>query len=190
MGDCAQLDGLKTAVVSAGSRVNENDASTLNSYQAAVTNLQNKINDCMNNGPLREIGILQQEIIGLQAEIKTEKTELDIARARHEAVMGGEKKVSDYQGVSAQLGFFKPLRETSVAVLIGLGIFLIFLSIYVLGVMAKGGPVSGALNAGFGAAGAGFFAGFDKRSFLYGVGVVGVVVGTLAYFGLYGKRLN
>jgi hypothetical protein len=40
------------------------------------------------------------------------------------------------------------------------------------------------------AAGAGFFADFDKRSFLYGVGMVGIVVGALSYFGVYGKSLQ
>jgi hypothetical protein len=189
MGDCAQLDGLKTAAASAGGKVNVNVKNSVDSYQTAVTNLQNKINSCMNNGPLKEIGGLQQDILTLQGDIKAEKTELDIARARHDAIMGGEKKVSDYQGVSAMLGFFKPLRESSVAVLIALGIFLVFLSIYVLSFMSKsGGAAVAAYNSGLGLGST--FAGFDKRSFLYGVGVVGVIVGTLAYFGLYGKRLN
>ena len=185
MSGCTQLNGLKNdATAKKGGQ--------LNAYQNAVTNFETAINNCMNSGPLIEIGVLQRDILEKQRSIKEERNELDIARTRHEAIMGGEKKVSDYQGVSARLGFFKPIRETSVAVLIGLGIFLIFLALYVVGIMGRGGvPASSAFNSGTGAGVlGGLLVGFDKRAFLYGVGVVAVVVGTLAYFGLYGKRLN
>jgi hypothetical protein len=191
MSSCAQLEGLKNEVQT--KKNNLSSTSTypeFQSYQAAVTNFESAISNCMDNGPLNQIGTLQQEIIELQKHNKTAQTELDIARTRHEAVMGGEKKVSDYQGVSAMLGFFKPLRESSVAVLIALGIFLIFLAIYVLSFLSKGGDVAANVSMSGLNSGAGLFAGFDKRSFLYGVGVVAVVVGTLAYFGLYGKGLN
>ncbi len=140
----------------------------------------------MDNGPLQEIGTLQQDILAKQSKLKEKKEELDIARTRHEALMSGEKKVSDYQGVSGQLGFYKPLRETSVPVLISIGLFLIFAAVYAFSILTRGPQ---ALNTSA-AAGVGFFADFDKRSFLYGVGVVGIVVGTLAYFGVYGKRLQ
>ena len=193
MSSCAQLEGLKTEAQKKKTEFTalENpDAGQLGSYQAVVTNFETAISNCMNNGPLKEIGTLQQELLSLQGDIKTAQTELDIARTRLEAVLGGAKKVSDYQGVSARLGFFKPLRESSVAVLIALGIFLIFLAIYVLSFLSKGGDVAANVSMSGLNSGAGFFAGFDKKSFLYGVGVVGIVVGTLAYFGVYGKRLN
>lgn len=192
MSSCAQLEGLKTEAQKKKTEfavLEKPSDAQLGTYQAVVTNFENAISNCMDSGPLKEIGTLQQELLTLQGHIKTAKNELDIARTRHEAVMGGAKKVSDYQGVSARLGFFKPLRESSVAVLIALGIFLIFLAIYVLSFLSKGGDVA-ANVVGFNSGAAGFFAGFDKKSFLYGVGVVGVVVGTLAYFGVYGKRLN
>ncbi len=188
MSSCAQLDGLKREAAVKKNIANP-DAGQLGDYQTVVTNFESAISNCMNSGPLKEIGGLQQDILDLQKEIKTAEMELDIARTRHEAVIGGVKKVSDYQGVSAQLGFFKPLRESSVAVLIALGNFLIFLGVYIHGFLSKG--EIGAVNvSGFNSGVAGLFAGFDKRSFLYGVGVVAVVVGTLAYFGVYGKRLN
>jgi hypothetical protein len=190
MSSCGQLEGLKIEADRKKAIANPS-AGQLGDYQTVVRNFESAISNCMNSGPLKDIGTIQQEIIELQAEIKESKTELDIARTRHEAVMGGEKKVSDYQGISAMLGFFKPLRESSVAVLIALGIFLIFLAIYVLGFLSKGGDVAANVSmSGLNSGAAGLFAGFDKLSFLYGVGVVGVVVGTLAYFGVYGKRLN
>jgi len=189
MGDCAQLESLKNEANNKKAIQSPND-SDLGSYEFVVRNFETAISNCMDSGPLKQIGTLQQEIIGLQGELKTAQTELDIARTRHEAVMGGAKKVSDYQGVSARLGFFKPLRESSVAVLIALGIFLIFLAIYVLSFLSKGGNVAANVSMSGLNSGADFFADFDKKSFLYGVGVVGVVVGTLAYFGVYGKGLN
>ena len=192
MSSCAQLEDKKTDAIREKPITNDDkgDFNKVISYQEAVAAFESAITSCKDDGPLKEIGTLQQDIIGLQGELKTVQTELDIARTRHEAVMGGEKKVSDYQGVSAMLGFFKPLRESSVAVLIALGIFLIFLAIYVLSFLTKGGDVAANVTMSGLNSGAGFFAGFDKKSFLYGVGVVGVVVGTLAYFGVYGKGLN
>ena len=187
MCDIGSLPTKRSAAAIQKMSATENDNSA---YQSTVNTFESAINNCMNSGPLKEIGEKQQRILNIQGGIKTAKNDLDIARTRHEAVLGAEKKVSDYQGVSAQLGGFKPIREGSVAVLIGLGIFLIFLALYVVGMMQGGGAAAAATSAfnTYGM-GAGLFAGFNKRSFLYGVGAVAVVVGTLAYFGVYGKRL-
>jgi hypothetical protein len=182
MSSCTFTNEL-SAATSAKTSATAEDYTT---YQNAVNALETAIGNCMNNGPLQQIGTLQQDILAKQSKLKEKKEELDIARTRHEALMSGEKKVSDYQGVSGQLGFYKPLRETSVPVLISVGLFLIFGAVYAFSILTRGPQ---ALNSGA-ALGAGFFADFDKRSFLYGVGVVGIVVGALAYFGVYGKRLQ
>jgi hypothetical protein len=158
----------------------------LNDYQTAVNNLQDAVNACMDTGSLQTVGQQQLNNLAAQKTLKELKEDLDIARTRHEALMSGEKKVSDYQGVSGRLGFYKPLRESSVPVLISVGLFLIFAAVYAFSIMTRGPQ---ALNSSA-AAGAGFLADFDKRSFLYGVGVVGIVVGALAYFGVYGKGIN
>ncbi len=183
MSGCANLNDLKNSAIMA-----QNNARSDNfgEYQNTVTALQTAMNNCMNNGTLKQIGTLQQDILTKQKTLKDKSEELDIARTRHEALMSGEKKVSDYQGVSGRLGFYKPLRESSVPVLISVGLFLIFAAVYAFSIMTRGPQ---ALNSSA-VAGVGFFADFDKRSFLYGVGVVAIVVGTLSYFGVYGKSLQ
>jgi hypothetical protein len=183
MSGCNTLENLKnTAVSTKGTATNDN----YSDYQTAVNTLQEAVNNCMDTGVVQQVGAAGQGILADQKTLKQLKEDLDIARTRHEALMSGEKKVSDYQGVSGRLGFYKPLRESSVPVLISVGLFLIFAAVYAFSIMTRGPQ---ALNTSA-VAGAGFFADFDKQSFLYGVGVVGIVVGTLAYFGVYGKRLQ
>ena len=183
MSGCNDLNNLKNTA--ATEQRNASDLQ-LTAYQTAVNNLQAAMTNCTTNGSLIQIGTLQQDILRKQKKLKDESEHLDIARTRHEALMSGEKKVSDYQGVSGRLGFYKPLRESSVPVLISVGLFLIFAAVYAFSIMTRGPQ---ALNSSA-VAGAGFFADFDKRSFLYGVGVVGIVVGALSYFGVYGKSLQ
>lgn len=186
MSGCADLNTLKNSAASAMPTGQTPSDVQLTAYQSAVSALQTAMNNCTTNGPLKLIGTLQQDILTKQKTLKDKNEELDIARTRHEALMSGEKKVSDYQGVSGRLGFYKPIRESSVPVLISVGLFLIFAAVYAFSIMTRGPQ---ALNSSA-VAGAGFFADFDKRSFLYGVGVVGIVVGALSYFGVYGKSLQ
>lgn len=186
MSGCNALENLKNLAASAVPTAQTPSANDLTAYQTAVNNLQEAVNKCMDTGVVQQVGAVGQGILADQKTLKQLKEDLDIARTRHEALMSGEKKVSDYQGVSGRLGFYKPLRESSVPVLISVGLFLIFAAVYAFSIMTRGPQ---ALNS-TAIAGAGFFADFDKRSFLYGVGVVGIVVGALSYFGVYGKSLQ
>ena len=182
MSGCNGLENLKNLAASAQGNASDTNFS---SYQAAVNNLQNAINICMDTGVVQQVGDAAQGILADQKTLKELKEDLDIARTRHEALMSGEKKVSDYQGVSGKLGFYKPLRESSVPVLISVGLFVIFAAVYAFSILTRGPQAVAGVSGGLG-----FFADFDKRSFIYGVGVVGIVVGALSYFGVYGKRIQ
>jgi hypothetical protein len=180
MSSCTVLDASRNSVRQTYTSKSSLTKEQENAYQTAVNNLQTAVDGCMNNGPLKEIAGLQQDILRIQQQITNKEKELDIAHTRHSSVMDAEKKVSDYQGVSAILGIYHPIRKTSVPILIVLGIFLVIFSIYVLSFMSSG-DVS---------VSSGFFPDFDRRSFLYGVGMVALIVGVLAYFGVYGRRVQ
>jgi hypothetical protein len=137
---------------------------------------------------LTSIGELQTEIADLKKKSVEKQEDVETAESRHNSIVKSEKIVSDYQGISARLGIMRPIHETSVSLLIGLGIFLTLASVYFGYSMLS--PTS-VMNIGAaGAAGAsatGFIANFDKKAFLMGVGFVALLVGILSYLGVYGR---
>jgi hypothetical protein len=158
----------------------------LKGIENSVKELENYMKECKSDRSITtEMGVLQQEIIELQKHVAEKEQDVETAKARHDTIDGSLKKVSDYQGFSARLGFLKPIHETSVSILIGLGIFLIIASIYVGYTMfGQAGAVAGApLNTSY----SGFLGNFDKKAFLLGVGAVVIVVAVLSWLGLYGR---
>jgi hypothetical protein len=155
----------------------------LKGIENSVKELENYMKECKSDRSITtEIGVLQQDIIELQKHIAEKEQDVETAKARHDTIDGSLKKASDYQGVSARLGFLKPIHETSVSILIGLGIFLIIASIYI-GYTMFGAAGAGPTNTSY----SGFLVNFDKKAFLYGVGAVVVVVAVLSWLGLYGR---
>jgi hypothetical protein len=156
----------------------------LKGIENSVKELENYMKECKSDRSITtEIGVLQQDIMELQKHVAEKEQDVETAKARHDTIDGSLKKVSDYQGISARLGFLKPIHETSVSILIGLGIFLIIASIYV-GYTMFGPAGSGlATNTSY----SGFLVNFDKKAFLLGVGAVVVVVAVLSWLGLYGR---
>lgn len=158
----------------------------LKSIDGAVKELETYIKQCRSDRSITsQIGELQQDIMDLQKHVAEKEQDVETAKARHDIIDTRDKKVSDYQGVSARLGFLKPIHETSVSILIGLGIFLIIASIYVGYTMFS---PSGLANVGLANTSySGFLGNFDKKAFLLGVGSVVVVVVVLSWAGLYGR---
>jgi len=155
----------------------------LKGIENSVKELENYMKECKSDRSITtEIGVLQQDIIELQKHVAEKEQDVETAKARHDTIDGSLKKTSDYQGVSARLGFLKPIHETSVSILIGLGIFLIIASIYI-GYTMFGPAGSGPTNTSY----SGFLVNFDKKAFLFGVGAVVVVVAVLSWLGLYGR---
>ena len=135
---------------------------------------------------LTSIGELQEEIPKLKKKIAEKQQDVETAESRHNSIVKSEKIVSDYQGISARLGIMRPIHETSVSILIGLGIFLSLVSVYFGYSMLSPASI---MNVGVSgsASAAGFIANFDKKAFLMGVGFVAFLVGILSYLGLYGR---
>ena len=156
----------------------------LKSIDGAVKELETYIKQCRSDRSITsQIGELQQEIMDLQKHVAEKEQDVETAKARHDIIDTRDKKVSDYQGVSARLGFLKPIHETSVSILIGIGIFLIIASIYVGYTMFSPAGLNSAINTSHN----GFLGNFDKKAFLLGVGSVVVVVVVLSWAGLYGR---
>lgn len=156
----------------------------LTSIEGTVKKLEGYVKDCRSDRSITsQIGMLQQDIMDLQKHVAEKEQDVETAKARHDIIDTRDKKVSDYQGVSARLGFLKPIHETSVSILIGLGIFLIITSIYVGYSMFSPAGLNSAINTSY----SGFLGNFDKKAFLLGVGSVVVVVVVLSWAGLYGR---
>jgi hypothetical protein len=178
-------------VKSAANAVNVDDAA-YNRYKAAfdsasteVAKLENYVKgNCATTASttLTTIGEFQTEIADLKTKTAEKQQDVETAESRHNSIVKSEKSVSDYQGISARLGIMRPIHETSVSLLIGIGIFLTLASVY-LGYSILS-PVS-VMNTSTGASG--FFANFDKKAFLLGVASITLLVGILSYLGIYGR---
>ena len=150
-----------------------------------VAKLENYVkNNCATTATstLSTIGEFQKDIADLKTKTAEKQQDVETAESRHNSIVKSEKTVSDYQGISARLGIMRPIHETSVSLLIGIGIFLTLASVY-LGYSILS-PVS-VMNTSTGASG--FFANFDKKAFLLGVSSVAFLVGILSYLGIYGR---
>jgi len=168
----------------------QTDVARYNTYDGELKGIENSVKEleqymkeCKSDRSITtEMGVLQQDIMELQKHVAEKEQDVETAKTRHDTIDGSLKKVSDYQGISARLGFLKPIHETSVSILIGLGIFLIIASIYV-GYTMFGQAPAGPTNTSY----SGFLGNFDKKAFLLGVGAVVIVVAVLSWLGLYGR---
>lgn len=81
---------------------------------------------------LRNISGLESNIRQLKIDLKTSKQDLDIAKSRQESVQNAPINQSYFQGIAGKIGFTRPLKPTSVALLMGLGFFIFFVSCLIL----------------------------------------------------------
>lgn len=178
-------------VKSATNAVNVDDGlyarykTAFDSASTEIAKLENYVkNNCATTATstLSTIGEFQKDIADLKTKTVEKQQDVETAESRHNSIVKSEKSVSDYQGISARLGIMRPIHETSVSLLIGIGIFLTLASVY-LGYSILS-PVS-VMNTSTGASG--FFANFDKKAFLLGVASVAFLVGILSYLGIYGR---
>lgn len=81
---------------------------------------------------LGNISGLESTVEGLKRELKISQQDLDIAKSRQESVQNAPINQSYFQGVSGKIGFTRPLKPTSVALLMSLGFFIFFVSCLIL----------------------------------------------------------
>jgi tetrahydromethanopterin S-methyltransferase subunit B len=77
---------------------------------------------------LQQVGQLRNSIATLEKELKDAKQDLDVSATRQHNVQHPRQEVSFYQGISSNLGFTRPIKTTSVAFLLGFGLFILFLT--------------------------------------------------------------
>jgi hypothetical protein len=142
---------------------------------------------------LREVGSIQQKIIQSKKELEEAASDADTSLTRQYAIERPREELSWYQGFSGKIGFTKPLRHTSVAFMIGLGLLLLFLSALMLKEFfsVSQGPIPSMQGAtgGFGD----IFSVFtDARfiSILMGMAIALVVILVLTIRGYLGKNLR
>jgi hypothetical protein len=78
------------------------------------------------------INRLETDIIDKKKELKQSEQDLDIALSRQRSIETAPIDQSYLQGFSGRIGFTRPLKPTSVALLMGLGFFIFFVSCLIL----------------------------------------------------------
>jgi len=142
---------------------------------------------------LQEVGTLQQSILKSKKELESLTQDVDTSLSRQYSIEHPRQELSWHQGFSAKMGFTKPLYQTSVACMIGLGILLLFLSTLMLrdffstsqgAIPAPSGSIDGM--------GSVFSVFTDSRflSLLTGVSLSLIVIVVLSVKGYFGKNLR
>jgi hypothetical protein len=73
---------------------------------------------------LQDLGDKQTSLSDLKKSLETINQEYDIAKSRQDSVKNADKEQSFFQGFSAMVGFTKPIKKLSVALLMGIGFFI------------------------------------------------------------------
>ena len=139
---------------------------------------------------LQQIGDAGTQIATLEKELQIAKQDADTSRARQVEVEKPRQNLSWYQGFAGRIGFTKPLHIVSVPVLIGFGVFLLFLSGLLLREFfapATSGFVPDSYSSGS------IFEFFTDSRFyavLAGLVFVSIVLGILSWRGYFGYQLN
>jgi len=163
-------------------------------YSGLIRDLTQKINQFAQNAniteQLREVGQVSSDIATLEKELQNAKQDADTSRARQVQVEKPRENLSWYQGFGGQIGFTKPLHLTSVPILIGFGVFLLFLSGLLLREFFS--PAIPSLIPNTYTAGSVFEFFTDSRFYavLGGLFFVCVVLGILAWKGYFGYQLK
>lgn len=109
---------------------------SLKGYQTFNSQLSKQLQDETNasdiTNSLQEYERKKNILDSLNTKLEEVKNDLDIAKSRQESIPRAHLDQSFQQGVSGKLGFLRPLKPISVALLLGLGIFLFFVSVLIL----------------------------------------------------------
>jgi len=137
---------------------------------------------------LKSVGSIQQSIVKLEKELEDTDQDVDTSLTRQSTVEHPRQELSWYQGFGGKLGFRKPLHQTSIAFMIGVGLLLFFFSTLMLREFFI--PADGVAPP---STDGGIFAVFTDSRFIStiaGVLIVMVVLVVLTYKGYVGKNLR
>jgi hypothetical protein len=74
------------------------------------------------------INTVKDNILTAQSNLTQSQIDLDISTSRQDSITTSTKDHSYVQGLSGNLGFTRPIKPTSVALLIGIGFFILFVT--------------------------------------------------------------
>jgi len=77
---------------------------------------------------VRTINTVKDNILTAQSNLTQSQIDLDISTSRQDSITTSTKDQSYVQGLSGKLGFTRPIKPTSVALLIGIGFFIFFVT--------------------------------------------------------------
>lgn len=133
---------------------------------------------------LRQVGQLKQDIVNLEKDLEQAKQDASTSRSRQGSVERHRQDISFYQGFGGGIGFLKPLKPTTVPILIGTGVLFLILSVLMLREFTKGDTETATEISGL------FGTLSSSRAIAFGGGFVFtlVLVGTIAWFGYFGSK--
>jgi hypothetical protein len=114
------------------------DANTMiNSYQNLSKEMTSALKEyngltAAQSGAITSMGNSQTTLQDKIKQLKESQQDLDIATSRQESVTKASTEHSYIQGFAGYIGFTRPLKPTSVALLMGLGFFIFFVTYLIL----------------------------------------------------------
>lgn len=139
---------------------------------------------------LRQVGEAGSQIATLEKDLKLTKQDADTSRTRQVEVEKPRQNLSWYQGFGGRIGFTKPLHIVSVPVLIGFGLFLLFLSGLLLREFFAPGVPSFVPDTYSSGSIFEFFTDSRFYAVLAGATFVSVMLGILGWNGYFGHQLK
>jgi hypothetical protein len=162
-------------------------------YSGLIRDLTQKINQFAQsanlNDQLRQLGDLSSQIATLEKEVQNAKQDADTSRARQVDIEKPRQDLSWYQGFGGRIGFTKPLHLTSVPILIGFGVFLLFLSGLLMREFFSPAATSYIPNTYSSGSIFEFFTDSRFYAVLAGIAFVSIVLGILAWKGYFGYQV-
>jgi hypothetical protein len=149
------------------------------------------VNDSSVDNKIIEVGKLDDSIKTLQNNLETAKHDLEVSRTRQKNIQESEKETTLYQGFSGKIGFIRPLKKSSVPILIALGITMVLFTALLLKEFFA--PTAGFANSlsGYNTSGVGSLF-TSERFYSASAGFIStvIVVGILAYYGYLGTSIQ
>lgn len=149
------------------------------------------VTDSNVNNKIGEVDTLDTSIKNLQKDLETAKHDLEVSRTRQKNIQESEKETTLYQGFSGKIGFIRPLKKSSVPILIALGITMVLFTALLLKEFFA--PTTGFANtlSGYNTSGVGSLF-TNERFYSASAGFIStvIVVGILAYYGYLGTSIQ
>lgn len=107
------------------------DNQTLSSDMARVLK-DNTATDVSLQVNLQRLGAKQQELSTAKRNLQLSESDLEVAKSRQQNVSTASTNQSYFQGFSGTIGFTRPLKKSSIPLLLGLGFFIFFATALIL----------------------------------------------------------